>query len=99
MDSRAQALEELKKHIREQRARLDPQLLARAQKALMEANTAPAGANTDIAATAATGKAASEDIPYDRDAAAEIVNLFLDGHKDRKGFEKRLRAFIQRGSH
>ena len=76
MDSREKALEELKRRIEEQKARVDPRLLRLAEKA------------------ARAGVQDGETRPYDRAAAVRAVEIFLEEHRDRKGFERKLAALI-----
>lgn len=80
------ALAELKRLVRDQRARLDPAVLAQvAQKLTPQPNTATPAAPT------------SE--PYDRAAATRAIELFLAAHKDKADFKARLFSFIQKQSH
>lgn len=83
-DSRQKALETLKKQIAEQRARLDPKLLKLAAQAA-SLSQKPAGSRNEGL------------VPYDRDAAAETIRLFLQSHPNAKGFEKELMDLIRRG--
>ena len=76
MTSREKALNELKRRIEEQKARVDPKLLKLAEKAAL------------------SGAKSGETTPYDRAAAVEAVEIFLEEHKDRKGFERRLAELI-----
>lgn len=81
---RQQAIEELQRLVRDQRARLDPDVLARVAQAL--GGPAPAAAK------------ASSSVPYDRDAATRAIELFLAQHKDKADFRARLFAFIKQQS-
>lgn len=85
-NGRQKALESLKKQIAEQRARLDPKLLQMAAQAASLSQKPAHTRNEGL-------------VPYDRDAAAETIRLFLESHPDAKGFEKELRDLIRRGQH
>lgn len=88
---RQKALDELKQLVRDQRARLDPALLARIAEKM-----APTGA----AATPAPAKPApANSVPYDRAAATRAIELFLATHKDKADFKARLVSFMQKQSH
>ena len=80
------ALAELKQLVRDQRARLDPAVLAQVAQKLAPQSNAPAPATP-----------ASE--PYDRAAATRAIELFLAAHKDKADFKARLFSFIQKQSH
>lgn len=80
MGSREKAIEELKKQMQVQKKRLDPKLLEIAQKA---------------AALKQEGRAQKDMVPYDREAAAAAVALFLQNHEDRPNFEQRLKALLK----
>ncbi len=84
MSSRDKALEILKKQMQVQKERLDPKLLQIAGKA---------------AALKQEGKAQKDMVPYDREAAAKAVQLFLKNHDDRADFEQRLLAMLRRDQH
>ncbi|MBL8711845.1 MAG: hypothetical protein JNM12_03015 [Alphaproteobacteria bacterium] len=84
MSSRDKALEILKKQMQAQKARLDPKLLQIAGKA---------------AALKQEGKAQKDMVPYDREAAAKAVQLFLKNHDDRADFEQRLLAMLRKSEH
>ncbi len=84
MSSRDEALEILKKQMQVQKERLDPKLLQIAGKA---------------AALKKEGKAQKNMVPYDREAAAKAVQLFLKNHDDRADFEQRLLAMLRKGEH
>jgi len=75
-DKREKALDVLKKQIRDQRERIDPAVLQRAQEAL--------------AAKAAGVSAAPDSVPYDRETARAAVELFLKDHTDAEGFSLKL---------
>lgn len=91
MSQRDKAIEELKKLIREQRARIDPAVLALAQKA--------AAQKTALPEKTFSGKAVPDKVAYDRAAAEKAVRLFLATHKDPKGFEKRLLELLKKSTH
>jgi hypothetical protein len=76
MNSREKALEELKRRIEEQKARIDPRLLRQAEKAALSGAKAPQAA------------------AYDRTTAIRAIEIFLEEHGDREGFERRLAEFI-----
>ncbi|TAL35522.1 MAG: hypothetical protein EPN97_07025 [Alphaproteobacteria bacterium] len=76
MNSREKALEELRRRIEEQKARVDPKLLRRA------------------AEVALSGTKSGQAAPSDRAAAIRVVEIFLEEHKDREGFERRLAELI-----
>jgi hypothetical protein len=84
MSSRDKALEILKKQMQVQKERLDPKLLQIAGKA---------------AALKQEGKAQKDMVPYDREAAAKAVQLFLKNHGDRADFEQRLLAMLRKDQH
>ncbi len=85
-DRREEALETLKRQIAAQRARLDPKLLKLAEQAASLSQKPAAAKNEGL-------------VPYDRDAAAETIRLFLKDHPDAKGFEKELMSLIRRDQH
>ncbi|MDF3025549.1 MAG: hypothetical protein K0R10_2910 [Alphaproteobacteria bacterium] len=84
MSSRDKALEILKKQMQVQKERLDPKLLEIAGKA---------------AALKQEGKAQKNMVPYDREAAAKAVQLFLKNHEDRGAFEQQLLALLRKQQH
>lgn len=79
MGTRDKAIEELKKQMALQKERIDPKLLQAARKA---------------ANLKQEGRAKKDMVPYDREAAADAVALFLHNHAD-KDFEQRLRALLK----
>lgn len=81
------ALAELQQQVRDQRARLDPDVLAKVAQKL-----APQATNTQ------TPKVPASE-PYDRAAATRAIELFLAAHKDKADFKARLFSFIQKQSH
>lgn len=78
--------------IRRQRARIDPKVLKIAQQAI-ESRTADATAKTD------KSEQQTGTVPYDKEAAAEAIALFLQNKKDSHDFEKRLADLIHKNSH
>jgi hypothetical protein len=87
MSSRDDALKELQRQIDAQRARLDPKVLKLAEQAARLSQAAPPDVESPVL------------IPYDRDAAAEIIRLFLKNHRDAPEFEARLLALLQQLRH
>ena len=81
MPDRKKAIDELKRQIEAQKARLDPKLLEMAGKA---------------AALSQRDPAKKDMVPYDREAAAAVVRLFLQNHGDRQKFEQRLSALLKK---
>ncbi|MBI1214444.1 MAG: hypothetical protein GC185_01335 [Alphaproteobacteria bacterium] len=87
--AREKALEELKRQIREQKARIDPAVLKIAERAARIAQKQQEREMRE-------GKAgANEMVPYDREAAAEIVALFLQNRGDREDFERKLLLLLR----
>jgi len=84
MTSRDDALKELQRQIDAQRARLDPKVLKLAEQAARLSQAAQQ-----------TGQESPALVPYDREAAAEVIRLFLKNHKDAPEFEARLLALIK----
>jgi hypothetical protein len=84
MNTRDKALELLKKQMALQKERLDPKLLETAQKA---------------AAIRQEGRAKENLVPYDREAAARAVQLFLQNHDAPEEFEQRLLALLKSKEH
>lgn len=83
MSKRDDAIEILKKQIREQRARIDPEVLKKAA----------------ISLTRPPEPKISETVPYDRDAAHRAVELFLENDGERReAFCKKLLALSQKTS-
>lgn len=85
MEKREKALAELRKLIAEQRARIDPKILAMAEKAAGAASPESGRKNTAV--------------PYDRAAAAEIIRIFLKQHTDPTGTEKKLLELLRKTTH
>ena len=80
MTDRNKAIEELKRLIAEQKARIDPQVLERA------------------IAAATKKKPVSSSVPYDKEAAAMAVELFLKSHGNADDFSKKLLQFMKKNS-
>lgn len=89
---RAAALAELKKLMAEQKARLDPALLARAAEAAAKAQP-PAGPSASLP------PAQPQTVPYDRESAARAVELFLGDHKGGAKFRARLMEYLVKNAH
>lgn len=89
---RQKAIDELMQLVRDQRARLDPALLARIAEKMAPAAGVPQGAKPAPAAPA-------NSVPYDRAAATRAIELFLSAHKDKADFKARLVSFMQKQSH
>lgn len=88
MSKRDDAIEILKKQIREQRARIDPEVLKKAAASLNRPSP-----------TKENKKASAETVPYDREAAHRAVELFLqNGGERREAFCKKLLALSQKTS-
>lgn len=84
MDKREEALQELRRLIREQRARLDPRLLELAAQAARLSQQPPENA---------------EFVPYDHDAAAKAIRLFLKNHDNPAAFEQQLLRLLDKTKH
>lgn len=82
---RQNALDELQRLVRDQRARLDPAVLAQVAQKLGTTHSDPAPA--------------THSEPYDRVAATRAIELFIADHKDKADFKARLFSFIQKQSH
>lgn len=91
MDRREKALADLKALIRQERARIDPQVLERAAQA---AKKQQPGAKQAAPATKNTGT-----VPYDSKTAKEAIALFLEHHSDASGFQKRLLERLKKSDH
>lgn len=81
MDSREKALETIKEQIRQQRARIDPAVLKKAQKAAAGKNL------NDLQKQEAA-------VPYDKKSAQKAIELFLLGHADKEEFARKLSLFL-----
>ncbi len=81
MDARDKAIQELKEQIEAQRARIDPDVLKKAEKA---------------AAASQKPKAKADMVPFDREAAALVVRMFLDRHDDPEWFKRQLQAQLKK---
>ncbi len=84
-DRREKEIAEIKRMIREQRAKLDPKVLALAERAAKLSQNSPL--NED------------KNIPYDRANATKAIEAFLKGHKDAKAFQTQLFALLKKGEH
>lgn len=84
-NTRAAALQKLKQQIEEQRARLDPRVLKLAAQA--------------AALSQKPGNRQENMVPYDREAAAQAVQLFLQNHPDAAAFEKELLTLLKPETH
>lgn len=90
MTERDKAIENLKKLIAEQKARIDPAVLAKA--------AAAAKGNAATAAGAKSSKKAEETVPYDREAAARAIELFMKNHGNAADFKEKLMRFLLKNS-
>lgn len=98
-DSKKQAaIDLLKSQIREQRARIDPEVLKRAQAYALENNPFDPKKQGQAAKKPPAAETATAE-PYDRESAAKAIELFLRDHKDRKGFQERLLAHMKKNDH
>lgn len=95
-DGRQKALEILKAQIKLQKARIDPDVLARASQAA-EQHSAALQASPPPAAPPAPASQRQE--PYDRAAAAKTIELFLKNHDSSRDFQKRLLEFMKKTQH
>jgi hypothetical protein len=82
MDPKEKAIEELRKRIREQKARVDPDILAAAAKAA-EKRRSDSARKKDF-------------LPYDRKAAAKAVEIFLKTHANAAEFRAKLLRFLKK---
>lgn len=83
MTEREKAIETLKKLIAEQKARIDPAILAKAA----------------AAAQGKAAKRGEEDtVPYDRAAAAKAIELFMQNHGNAADFKEKLMRFLLKNS-
>lgn len=78
MDAREKAIAELKRRMAEQRARIDPEVLKKAQKAAAQTQKPPAQRKADM-------------VPFDREAAALVVKKFLENHDDPEALARALK--------
>lgn len=78
MDAREKAIAELKRQMAEQRARIDPEVLKKAQKAAAQSQKPPAQRKADM-------------VPFDREAAARVVKKFLENHDDPEALARALK--------
>lgn len=79
MTRREEAIAKLKELIAEQRGRIDPKVLKEAQRA---------------ATIKQEGRAQKDLVPYDREAAAAAVALFLRDHDGEGDFTRKLQAML-----
>ena len=86
MTRRDEAISELMRRIREQRARLDPEILRKAEQAILSRTRGNPAANKGA-------------VPYDRKAALKAVTLFLQSRHGRAELEKRLQDLIRESRH
>lgn len=84
MDKKAKAIAEMKKLMQLKRAEIDPKVLAMAK---------------DAAERSQGLKPKGKMVPYDREAAAKAVELFLKTHPDQKRFRAELLDMIRKDSH
>lgn len=102
MQKMSKAKRELLAMIREQRARLDPQMLDEMRELLDRAGMIPAAARSGDdapgkpakpAKTAKPAKktAGDDSVPYDSEAARAAIRLFLENHDDPERMEKLIR--------
>jgi hypothetical protein len=84
-NTREAALSRLKQLIEAQRARLDPRVLQLAAQAAALSQK-PGGGQENI-------------VPYDREAAAQAVQIFLQSHPDADAFKKELLALLKPDTH
>lgn len=109
-ETRGPAIEELKRLIREQKARIDPRLLEVAAE-LLAAQNKPIVEKPPAEKAAAQPPAPkhpviqdtkrvqdNQSVPYDKAAAADAVERFLKDHKDQNGFKKRLLEYLTKKS-
>lgn len=101
--SRESAIEELQRLIREQRSRIDPEILQKAARAADQKNSPPPQKKQEITPQPAVSprEVSSPDVsppdvslPYDRDSAAKSVELFLRNHKDKDGMRRKLMELL-----
>ena len=88
MTDKNKAIEELKKLMAEQKARIDPAVLERA--------VAAASAKKPTTPSSVPPPPAS--VPYDKEAAAMAVELFLKSHGNADDFSKKLLQFMKKNS-
>jgi hypothetical protein len=87
MNKRQKAIEELKKQMQMARERLGPEGVKELEKLAK-------GIQQPKAAAVPPGM-----VPYDKEAAAQALEIFFKNHDDPKTFEKRLRELIKKSSH
>lgn len=84
-DKRQKEIDAIHKMIREQRARLDPEVLAIAERIAKLSQNIPLGN--------------SGNIPYNRDSATKAIELFLKSHSNAKEFQTKLFALLKAKDH
>jgi hypothetical protein len=84
-----QKIAHLQHLIRAQRAQLDPEVLAAAQRTAEKIQAGGKGFPPSKA----------QSVPYNRTAATKAVETFLDNPPDQKSFRARLLAFLTKSSH
>lgn len=82
-DRREKEIAEIKKMIREQRAKLNPEVLAIAERAAKLSQNIPLNEEKNV--------------PYDRANATKAIEAFLKGHSDPKAFQTKLFALLKKG--
>lgn len=85
MDDKEKAIEDLKKRLREQKARINPEILASAVAAAKNKMEKPAPEEADT-------------VPYDKEAAGKAVELFLRSHSNAAEFRKKLLLFLKKNA-
>lgn len=103
MQKMSKAKRELLAMIREQRARLDPQMLDEMRELLDRAGMIPAAARggddapekpakpANAAKPSKKSAAGDDSVPYDSEAARAAIRLFLENHDDPERMEKLIR--------
>lgn len=102
-EKREKAITELKKLIAEQRARIDPAILKRAEAAALASQGLPPKTMTPQAAAPKTPGAVpvapAGSVPYDREKAAKAIELFLKKHSNSREFQLKLLERLKKGDH
>ena len=81
MDPRQKAIEELKKQIAAQRARIDPEVLEKAHKAALQSQKPKAQREAGM-------------VPFDREAATRAVAQFVQNSEDPAALASQLRDLL-----
>ena len=103
-ETRGQAIEQLKRLIREQKARIDPRLLEVAGELIAAQNKAATAKPVaekpapPVEQPKPQTQQDNQSVPYDKAAAADAVERFLKDHKDQNGFKKRLLEYLTKNS-